>query len=397
MVSTINDGNDGRDITSNEISIVDYYDVGVSKYAILQHENNLKSTQLKVDWSLRLIVQEFLVSAEDSSTNNAELIATKLNAAMDQDRLTSKFVSSNSTQYAAVLVMVQKVDPAAIDEVLVRSPMPSSIPTGSPTGLYENMKLEGSEEYGPLAIFQFSWMIAMSICIMFLSPWVIQIYRDKAKLIAKKNRKRRQLAAFANNKNMLGEDHIARREKIRLAFRERYGRDVDVFSDCRVTSNLKMKPSTHVFDHQPLSYVTNSVFKTPRKVKFYSGDNASSLRHETKPRGRNCHHDKSDNEELKIDMFYDTYTSGQEDCNFDSQMIQWKLDVESMGATLHNSKDNNLHRRNESFIPEPQQYPNRHHVHGDFDDDTDRDDDDDGSDVTGDILEYEDDSVAVSL
>ena len=108
-------------------------------------------------------------------------------------------------------------------------------------------------------------MIATSVLLIALSPYVVRWYRNKSKQMAKESRKKYNRIVFKRNKDLLGRYMIVKRERIRSEFREKYGKDIDVYSDCRVVSPANIKPSPRDSPSIKLSVLG---FKAPRKIDF---------------------------------------------------------------------------------------------------------------------------------
>ena len=62
---------------------------------------------------------------------------------------------------------------------------------------------------------------------------LIRWYRDRGARKAKRRRRKLNNYIYAQNKRKLSPDDRLRREFICAAFRDKYGRDIDVYGDCR--------------------------------------------------------------------------------------------------------------------------------------------------------------------
>ena len=288
LMNVINSSQDGSSNSALTIIIIIIGFADVSQTFQRRHDVSLGafrtlSAELQVDWSLQVVVQELLPADNPTDATDEDLssVATVLNEMLTDEALTEELQDS-STTFAQVAAVVSEIDSNSIEVTLLRSPNPTSAPTSTPTGLYKNAKLDQTMQYVPLNLSQFFLLTSFSVFILLTSPWIISCYRRRGKQLAKEKKKWLKLQIFQQNKNKLSEEERARRENMRLAFRERYGRDIDVYGDCRpvptrtsmkdhATSNLAPRPITHAAKFKP----PKKYFKSPRSVPTAVQSNSS--------------------------------------------------------------------------------------------------------------------------
>jgi hypothetical protein len=126
-------------------------------------------------------------------------------------------------------------------EIFIKSSFPTSVPSGSPTGLFGNAILENVEEFSPLTASQFVWMISFVFVVFTILPWAIFYYRKRGENKQKTLMDNIDRLRFEANKRKFSEVDMYRRDEIRLAFRKRYGRYIDFFADGKDSSILDPK------------------------------------------------------------------------------------------------------------------------------------------------------------
>ena len=119
-----------------------------------------------------------------------------------------------------------------VHDIFIRSAKPTSAPTSVPSTIWQNEKLSSSSNFGPLAVSQFLWMIGLIISVFTLLPWFIFVYRRRGKRKQAELSTKLSVARLEANKKKLSENELRTRDEVRIAFREKYGRDVNVYLDC---------------------------------------------------------------------------------------------------------------------------------------------------------------------
>ena len=115
----------------------------------------------------------------------------------------------------------------------------TSYPSSSPTSIYENSMLQNAEAFGPLTVSQFYYLISFVIAVFLMLPTAIFFYNKRGEQKQKQLLARIHVMRFEANKRKLSEDVLRRRDEIRLAFQQKYARDIDVFKDCKHKSSIR--------------------------------------------------------------------------------------------------------------------------------------------------------------
>jgi hypothetical protein len=232
-------------VSPSSITITRFYFIDVPDKRKLKGRQHLQAKQLVVEWKLNVVLQDVVelngTPSSDSKTLIKEFSKTLQKTLTNSTMIAQALKEIDSFAFSDVEVISDILIISDPVEIFIKSSFPTSVPSGSPTGFFGNAILENVEEFSPLTASQFVWMISLVIIVFTFLPWAIFFYRKRGEQKQKAFMEKIDRLRFESNKRKLSEDVLRRRDEIRLAFRKTYGRDIEVFADCKDSSILAPK------------------------------------------------------------------------------------------------------------------------------------------------------------
>jgi len=200
--------------------------------------SSVSAPTLLVSWQINLILEDFFKSSKSNSSivsKSPAKFSNILSAALSNStHMLVILKKSGCAAYLSVTSLASSEVASSPVEVL-KTAYPTSSPSSSPTVLWENAKLSRIEQ-DATSTSQFMWLIALVIIVFISLPWYIYSYLQRGQKKQKELAQRLKKLRFEANKARLSEFELRRRDEMKVAFRAKFGRDINVYADCMPSS-----------------------------------------------------------------------------------------------------------------------------------------------------------------
>jgi hypothetical protein len=234
----------------------------------------LATIELTVNWALDFVLQDAMKSSQNATILLSSFVDILSEALSNTSNIETELRNADPQAFGSIEVESEPLNETtwklSIEKLFVRSSIPTGQPTSSPTDLYNNAKLQQVQMLGPLSASQFYGMIGFVIGVCFLLPIAFYVYRQRGEEKRKKMQLKISRMRFESNKAKLSAFHIERRDALRWAFRKKFGRDINVYSDCidpvGDISQMQFDPMVSKDDNMPIPGSSNSLNLRPVPV-----------------------------------------------------------------------------------------------------------------------------------
>ena len=236
-VASVTTFSNADDITITSITdVLDVLDRPLSKRKYLRKSVRVLDWGISVDWSIAIVLE----STTFSNTSTLLSVFTKSIETSISSGNFSQMLTAQSPRFANSTVKTAVSDEIKI--TIAKTSFPSSVPSSQPTQFRSSSRFSNFSATLYTSVFvQFSFFMGavIFICICIPSSFYCYDLRGLQKQVkmAKEQRRVRDKTRMEQAKSLLADEEIARRENIRKAYRERYGRDIDIFADCASTTH----------------------------------------------------------------------------------------------------------------------------------------------------------------